>query len=212
MDVVPVIAVGGMYMIADRETGQWKFTNPPEHTNWSSAQNTTFKGQFKPLVKLTKWWRRINPTGKRPKGFVIEVLVAMHAPKNEPHWGEAFAKLLENIHAAHGTAAALGIKPFINDPAVPGNDILAKVTVAQWKDFIEKVRVYADVARRAQSEDDMEEATRLWRRVFGDRFKSTSNVARAATAGGFAAAPVAPAAYSFPDKPAAPTNQPRGFA
>ncbi len=58
----------------------------------------------------------------------------------------------------------------------------------------------------------MDEATRLWRRVFGDRFKLTSNVAKAATYGGFAvAAPVA-AGYTFPNAMAAPVNKPRGFA
>jgi len=211
MDVVPVIIAGGAFMIADRETGQWKLTNPPAHTTWSSAQNTAFDERFKPLIKLFKWWRRINPSGKRPKGFVLEMLVAQHGPKDQKHWGEAFAQLLENIYAAHGPTAGLGVKPFIGDPGVPGNDILAKVTVAQWKDFIEKVRVYAEIARRAQSTNDMEEATRLWRRVFGERFKSTSNLARATTASGFAVAPVAPANYTFPNQPAAPTR-PRDFA
>lgn len=99
---------------------------------------------------------------------------------------------------------------FIADPAAPENDILAKVTIAQWKDFIEKVRVHADYARRAQNETDMEEATRLWRKVFGDRFKATANPAKAANYSGYAAA-AAPAGYTFPDAMAAPTK-PRGFA
>jgi len=38
-----------------------------------------------PLVKLLKWWRRQNKTGKRPKGFVLEVLVSLHAPAGETH-------------------------------------------------------------------------------------------------------------------------------
>ena len=98
--------------------------------------------------------------------------------------------------------AAADQKPFIRDPAIPGNDILTKVTVAQWKDFIEKVRVHAEFARRAQREEDMEEATRLWRRVFGDRFKDTANVAKAATASGFAAARSPAPGYTFPNAPA----------
>ncbi len=211
MDVVPVIEVGGAFMIPDRETGRWKLTNPPAHTTWSSQQNTGFDGRFKPLVKLFKAWRRVNPSGKRPKGFVLEALVAEHAPKGEKHWGEAFTKLLESIYAAYSTSAALGLKPTIHDPGMLGNDILSKVTAAQWKEFIEKVRVYAEIARRAQSTDDMDEATRQWRRVFGDRFRSTSTLARAASAGGFAVAPAAPVGYTFPNQPAAP-NRPRGFA
>lgn len=210
MDIVPVFETWNGYMIADRDAGTWKFTNPPEHTRWSSERNTVFNGRFKKLVKLLKWWRREHPSGKRPKGFVLEVLVAMHAPNDETHYGEAFAQLLANIHGTYAQQAAMGQKPFIPDPAAPGNDILSKVTVAQWKDFIEKVRVHADYARRAQDEEDMEEATRLWRNVFGDRFKTTSNPAKATNYSSTAAA-VAPAGYTFPDAMAAPTK-PRGFA
>jgi hypothetical protein len=210
MDIVPVIVSGNGYKIADRDTGGWTFTNPPQHTKWSSDQNTAFSGRFKPLVKLLKWWRRENPTNRRPKGFVLEVLTALHAPKNEAHYGEAFAKLLENIHAAYAWMASTNQKPFIQDPAFPSNDILAKVTLNQWKEFLEKVRVYAEYARKAQNTDDAEEATRHWRRVFGDRFKSTANVAKAASYGGFATATAA-TGYTFPNAMAAP-SKPRGFA
>lgn len=122
------------------------------------------------------------------------------------------AQLLKNIYDAYGFLASLDQKPFIADPADQSNDILGKVTVAQWKDFIEKVRVYADIARRAQDAGDMEEATRQWRRVFGERFKVTANVAKAASYGGFAAAAPVAAGYTFPNAMAAPANKPRGFA
>lgn len=212
MDIVPVCETAGGYMIPDRDLDTWKFTNPPAHTEWSAEQNKTFDGRFKPLVKMLKWWRRTNPTSsKKPKGFVLEILLAEHGPADETHFGEAFTKTLENIHAAYGINASIGIKPFIADPAVPTSDILEKVTVPQWKAFIEKVRVYAEIARKAQDTDDMEEATRQWRRVFGDRFKATANPAKAAAYGGLAAAAAPTAGYTFPPVPASP-NKPRGFA
>lgn len=210
MDIVPVFEDGDGYRIVDRESGEWQFTNPPEHNRWSADQNKRFDGRFKPLVKLHKWWRRENPTSRRPKGFVLEVLTGLHAPTNEAHYGEAFAQLLETIHDEYGFLASLDQKPFINDPAVPGNDILRKVTVPQWKDFIEKVRVHAGYARRAQDENDMEEATRLWRKVFGSRFKATANPAKAESLATFGTAAAVPG-YTFPNANAAPTK-PRGFA
>ncbi len=212
MDIVPVVSTWNGYMIPDRDTGTWKFTNPPVHTSWSAEQNQKFDGRFKPLVKLFKWWRRMNPSGRRPKGFVLEVLVSRHAPTAEAHYGEACAQLLTIIYSEYAWLATNNQKPFLADPADPSNDILGKVSVAQWKDFIEKVRVYADIARRAQDAEDMEEATRQWRRVFGDRFKFTANMAKAATYGGFAAATPVAAGYTFPDAMAAPANKPRGFA
>ena len=213
MDIVPVCETADGFMIPDRDVGTWKLTNPPVHTEWSAEQNQTLDGRFKPLVKMLKWWRRTNPTSSRkPKGFVLEMLLARHGPTDETHFGEAFTKTLENIHAAYGLDALMGLKPFIADPAVPFSDILEKVTLPQWKDFIEKVHVYAEIARKAQDTDDMEEATRQWRRVFGDRFKSTANPAKAAAYGGLAAAVAPTPGYTFPSVPASPPNKPRGFA
>jgi hypothetical protein len=210
IDVVPVVEWGDSYKLPDRDLGTWKATNPPAHNTWSSGQNTEFGGRFKPEVKLFKWWRRENKTGKRPKGFVLEVLVAKHATSDETHYGEAFAQMLENIYQVYGTMADLGQKPYLADPGLPGNDILSKVSITDWKAFIERVRVHAGYARRAQEETDIDEATRLWRKLFGDRFKATNAVAKAASLAGYAAA--APSSgYTFPNAPVAPTK-PRGFA
>ena len=211
MDVVPVVAAGAVYQLPDRDLGYWKATNPPGHNTWSRDKNTAFGGRFKRMVKLFKWWRRENKTGKRPKGFVLEVLVANHAPSDETHFGEAFAKMLESIYASYGTLADAGMKPYLDDPGLPGNNILSKVSITDWKNFMERVRVHAGYARRAQSKEDMEEATRLWRKLFGDRFKATENVAKAASLATYATVPATAGGYTFPDEPAAPTK-PRGFA
>lgn len=98
----------------------------------------------------------------------------------------------------------------LDDPGVPGSDILLKVSATDWKNFIERVRVHAGYARRAQQESDMEEATRLWRKLFGARFRATANAVRAESLSTYATAP-ASTGYVFPDANAAPTK-PRGFA
>lgn len=213
MDVVPVIKDSYGYLIPCREDGRWKPTNPPGHNTWSTGLNVAFSGRAKKLVKLMKWWRRENPTtSKRPKGFILEVLLGLHGPPAESHFGEAFTKTLEGIHAAYAMSASFDQKPVIHDPAMPSNDILAKVTVPQWKEFLEKVRVHAGYAQRAQAEEDMEEATRLWKKVFGERFPRTEARAKAVTASTFASA-TAPTGggYTFPNANATPTK-PRGFA
>lgn len=213
MDVVPVIEWGEQYKIPDRESGEWKLTDPPGHITWSRDRNSDFGGRLKPLVKLFKWWRRENNSGKRPKGFVLEVLTALHAPQNETHYGEAFAQMLDNIHKAYAFQAEMDIKPIIYDPSVAGSDILAKVSITQWKAFIAKVKTYADYARKAQSTDNMDDATWYWRKVFGSRFPATETekVAKASSLLEKAAATAGTSSYVFPDAMAAPTK-PRGFA
>jgi hypothetical protein len=213
IDVVPVIASGTIYQVPDRDLGEWKSTNPPGHNDWSRDQNEAFGGRFKPLVKLFKWWRRENKTGKRPKGFVLEVLVGLHAPREETHYGEAFAQMLQNIYDAYGALADAGLKPHIDDPGLSGNNIISKVSITDWRNFIERIRVHAGYARRAQDEDDMGEATRLWRKLFGDRFKETATPAKSESLASYASVPAAAAAssYVFPNVAAAP-NKPRDFA
>ncbi len=212
IDVVPVVRTSTGFELPDRDLGYWKSTNPPAHTIWSTEQNTRFSGRFKPLVKLFKWWRRENRTGKRPKGFVLEVLVGLHAPATETHYGEAFAQMLASIHAAYGSLAALGVKPVIGDPGLNNTgDILSKVSKTDWIAFMERVRVHAEFARRAQDTEDMDEATRLWQRLFGGRFKATANAPKAVSMSSTTVAPAAGAGYVFPNANAAPTK-PRGFA
>ncbi len=213
MDIVPVIEYGDIYKIADREISDWKATNPPGHNAWSSKQNTYFNQRFKPMVKLFKWWRSENKSGKRPKGFVLEMLVAIHAPKDEYHYGEAFATMLENIYDEYHDLSENDIKPFLSDPSLPENNILSKVSITDWKNFINRVGVHAGYARKAQNQDDdkMDEATRLWRKLFGARFKATTNKVNSNNLSDYSTAPTTSVAYSFPNAPAAP-KKPRGFA
>jgi hypothetical protein len=211
IDVVPVINADIGYKLPDRDLGSWKYTNPPAHTTWSSEQNQRFDGRFKPLVKLFKWWKRHSNTPKRPKGFVLEVLVAENAPVNISHYGEAFTQMLEGIYRKYGSLAAQGIKPIIYDPGLPGSDILSKVSISDWKAFIEKISIHAGYARQAQTDANVEYATELWRRLFGPRFKSTQASARASSLATYATAPTVANSYIFPDKPVT-AGKPRGFA
>jgi hypothetical protein len=56
----------------------------------------------------------------------------------------------------------------------------------------------------------MDEATRLWKKLFGERFRATANAAKAENLSTSASA-VSSSGYTFPNSPAAPIK-PRGFA
>jgi hypothetical protein len=78
--------------------------------------------------------------------------------------------------------------------------------------MLREIRVHSSYARSAQDADDMEEATRLWQKLFGDRFKPTAKSAAGERQMTDAIAPaVAITGYTFPNVSAAPTK-PRGFA
>ena len=211
MDVVPVIAPDGddgPFYIPDRKLEEWVETNPPRHTQWTTETNQAAEGRFKPLVKLMKWWRRENPTvSKRPKGFVIECITAECMAMDERHYGESFAKTLEGIVSTYGNWVLLEQVPRIEDPGVPGHSVTEGMTFAAFEGFYRKAEAHAKKARAALATDDSEEATKLWRAIFGDRFpqvKSTS-------ATGLLDKASAPRTAVFPDRPVKP-NRPAGFA
>ena len=207
MDVVPIIPDGTIYRIPDRKQEEWIKTNPPGHTTWTTETNTTAGGRFKPLVKLMKWWRRENPTvAKKPKGFVIECITAECMDYGETYYGELFVKTLEEIVEKYKIDFLLENVPNIPDPAVPGNFVTDGLTSDEFAGFYKKVSSYAELGRKALNETDPEEATKLWKKILGDRFPKTEG-----TNSKSLLAPAVTTQVTFPNEPAGP-KRPKGFA
>ncbi len=211
MDVVPLIDPNdtGEYHIADRLQRQWLRTNPPGHTAWTTRVNAATGNRFKPLVKLFKWWRRGNKTvAKRPKGFVLEVLAAENMSATESHYGELFVGMLESIVTRYAFDISISNVPALEDPSMPGNNILGGLSFAAFEGFYNKIKTHAVIGRAALNLDDQDKATEKWRVLFGERFpkppirKSSGLLDTAAVSSGLV----------FPDRPVRPVNKPKGFA
>jgi hypothetical protein len=212
MDVVPIIEDPwnpGRWLIADKSEERWIFTNPSGHTEWAVAINKKANGNFKPLVKLLKWWRRENlPYLRRPKGFIIETLVAELMDYKESSFEELFIKILERIKSDYEWTVLMGIVPTLEDPSVLGNNVFSRVKPEEFKRFYDQAVSHAALARRAQKEQDPDKALELWKKVFGDRFKmptakSNSLLQAVASTG---------AGLTFPNRAVGLPNKPPGFA
>lgn len=210
MDVVPIIAPNGMdgtLYIPDRKKEEWIETNPPKHTEWTTEVNMDSGGLFKPLVKLMKWWRRQNPTiSKKPKGFVIECIVAECMDKNERQYDELFVGTLEEIVEKYAFYIGFRIVPHIEDPGVPSNSVMNGITFDSFEGFYNKVKSHAEKGRDAINEADKEKRLKLWRDIFGPRFPTNES----ANSSSLLKNAVEPS-LSFPDRPIKP-NKPGGFA
>ena len=208
MDVVPIIPCGPMYLIPDRKQEEWLLTNPPGHTTWTTRINTFADGRFKPLVKLTKWWRRQNPTiAKKPKGFVIECITAECMNYLENYYGELFVQTLENIVSKYKFYICSNKVRNISDPGVPSNSVTDGITSDAFAGFYNKVKEHAELGRKALNETDVEKATELWQKIFGDRFPKTE----VSNSKSLLAAASTPSSLTFPDRSVEP-NKPKGFA
>ena len=170
-------------------------------------------GRFKPLVKLTKWWRRVHLSDlRRPKGFILECLVAKHMNYFEEKHEPLFVALLEAIRDAYALTVLLEKVPFVDDPGVPGNNVFSNVTFEEFKQFYDTVKAQAELARKAVNEEDEDKQLELWRKVFGSRFPANGKSRSAAA--GIAPSLLKPAVglgLTFPATPVLP-NKPAGFA
>lgn len=216
MDVVPIIDTGnGMYKIPDKVSNEWIVTNPPGHTTWCTEVNKNAGGRFKPLVKMLKWWRRENlPNLRRPKGFILETLVAKHMSYTETSYEELVLKLFVAIKDAYWMTVWSNSVPSLADPGVPGNNVFSHVTAEEFKTFYDKIKEHIDLIKAAQAEEDDAEALKKWRAVFGSCFPASGAIRTNKSADNFLreAAPVAAVALTFPSKPINLPNKPKGFA
>lgn len=209
MDVVPVIADGDAFLIPDVSLKKWITTNPPGHTQWTIDTNAKAEKRFKPLVKLFKWWRREHLSElKRPKGFILECLVAEHMSYTETSYETLFVELLEGIRDTYDWYVLYGLVPSLEDPAVPGNNVFSNVTADEFKQFYDKVKEHAGTARKAKNESDDAKALELWREVLGSRFPVAAGSKALASS---LLQPALGAGLTFPSKATFP-NKPNGFA
>ena len=210
MDVVPVIEDGDAYLIPDIELKDWLPTNPPAHTQWTVDVNRAAAGRFKPLVKLVKWWRRYHLSAmRRPKGFILECLVAKHMNYSQANYETLFVEVLEAVRDNYAIYVALSQVPFLEDPGVPSSNVFSNVTFDEFKTFYAKVKEHAALARKAKDEIDDDEALKQWRSILGQRFPAAAGASKA-----FASSllrPAVGAGLTFPATPVLP-NKHAGFA
>jgi hypothetical protein len=225
MDVVPIIANpnGDDYLIPDKDmndgAGEWIYTNPPGHTTWTTKVNEDNGGRFKPLVKLFKWWKRERLLDlKKPKGFILECLVAKHMRSEDIGYEELFITLMEKIRDTYSIYVALDMVPNLEDPAVPGNNVFSAVKPEEFKIFHAQVSEDAALAREAFEEDDTDKQLEIWRQIFGPAFPSSNASTAQKSESSSLLRSVVPAAgvarngLTFPNEPVKLPNKPAGFA
>jgi hypothetical protein len=212
IDIVPIIApdgIEGTLYLPDRNLKDWVETNPPKHTQWTTEVNEKTGGRFKPLVKLVKWWRRENDTGfRKPKGFVMECMVAYNMNSDETQYQELFVGTFEKMVSAYWLHVAAGIVPPIQDPAVASNSVTNGMEFEEFKTFYDKLEEHANLGRKAINESDDDKQLEMWRKIFGARFPKNGSSKSAESL--LASAVIAPR-VEFPNREIRP-RKPGEFA
>lgn len=213
MDVSPFLdrQISGLYRIGNRHTGEWYYTDPVEHTDWSARVNKAVGGRFNPMVKLGKWSRREFPTlYKHPKSIALEALIAKHMNANLTHYGELTYELYRSIVDAYAVHRVIGSCPHLDDPAIDGGNLLSGVSGEAFAAFYDKAKYFRDQALKGLEAEDQDVATKHWRRIFGSRFPGPVTKQANSSIGLRPAAAISPLA--FPTTASRPPNRPEDFA
>lgn len=177
VDVVPVIEDEDddqLYYVGDRDTGMWSITDPKGHKAWSTQINKDNSNEYKPLVKIFKWWRRTNcpENQKYPKGITLEKIVADNLGDSSLSTEDFLIGTMQNIISAYKEDFVdQNSKPIIDDPSekIEGNDLLSGYTVDDFSAFIKKLDEHANLLNSEGT------ANSTWRKILGTQFPSDSN-------------------------------------
>lgn len=181
LDVVPVLAVGGLeapLKIPDRPLEIWIDTHPKGHLHSATTLNRASNGRYIPLVKLVQAWYRYQLRDRCgisrpvPKGFVLEVLVAQYQDADAPSYAEAFVGFLDKLWAACGSDLLAGRFPPVPDPGLAGAPLRLSITPAEARQFGEVVAAALVAARIALADADPGSSAAAWRALFGPLFPS----------------------------------------
>src|SRR5690606_28992472 len=116
------------------------------------------------VVKALKWWKKLNPIPKYPKGYPLEHFVGLNCPDGIESIAEGVTRTLENIVEGYPE------KPFLKDHGVPEHDVFKRISDEEYKEFYDLVTKAAVMARKALDSTDKVESIELWRELFGSKF------------------------------------------
>lgn len=208
-------------VLAKAETPQWKLeplyipnidqncwdpTHPLAQFKWTWEKNRSTSSHYVNIVKVIKWWRRINPRlTVPPKGYPLEHLIGQCCPNGIGSVAEGVTLTFEAIVSRYGAWADQNLVPNLQDHGVPSHNVLARVQPSDFATFMGEVRAAAVTARVALDAPTNKASADKWRELLGTKFPesktSESGLLKTESASGL----------SFPDKPISP-NKPGGFA
>jgi predicted nucleotidyltransferase len=196
------------YRIGNRNSGEWYKTDPEEHTIWSADQNKRFSGRLNPMTRMVKWARRHNKTVSRhPKSFALEAFVANNMSETETHYGQLFHDWCQTFLDTYDSHRMLGSCPVIEDPAVPGGNLLSGVTNDEFCAYFDKIKQHRDDSVKALNAKTEDKACEYWRRIFGERFPKPKQTSSTTKRSAISISPM-----SFTNVEASPTERPAKFA
>lgn len=176
LDVVPSVPFSrrdGPVWIPDRDAQQWVATHPKGQIAFGVEKNSLTDGRYKPLVKIFKYWRDRLPTETaRAKSYILESLVAEGLLSPPQSYGGGVVDIFNSIYSSYFPYLNLNTVPKISDPGYPSVNVAKRWKLNEFSAFIREVDSALKISIAALNSKDKDQSVKLWRKLFGEKFKS----------------------------------------
>lgn len=193
VDVVPVLYEGAAndcgYLVR-KHTGDRVLTSIPMHLEFIRTRKNTYGDDFKQLIRLVKWWKRMElqqDAEFRFKSFMIELLWAHLADhgavlNDYPEAMEEFFTFIvkgglskriafTDYYSASELPSPTRAAIEILDPVNPKNNVAVKYEVADCQRIIEAAHRALDALGEARYATTNGDELDCWQQVLGQSFK-----------------------------------------
>lgn len=178
VDVVPFIERSeGSYYITNRNEGDeglYEQTDPLAYNEWLDMQSKITKGNLIKAIRLMKWLRDYKVTFTC-RSVILNILLAervnnVHLVQDANYYSDVPTTLVHLLEDLVEYLEPHATMPLIADPACPGVDYNHRWDEAQYLNFRSKIEFYAQCARAAYDEADLNQSIKLWQDLFGTGF------------------------------------------
>lgn len=197
MDIVGAVAKEGIdqpLWVPDRQKKDWIQSDPLGYGKSLSVANNDHGKKLVPLIKLMKGWRDVHMVTRRPKSYLLEVIVYWsvvdgHVVLPGKSTAENVCDLFEHLAAKWEELMDEGDGvPRVKDPQL-GFVLSTGWQRSHFETFMRRVREAAAAARKAVDAETDEDASGHWAKVFGDLWPTEEEVKEEARAAVPAARP-----------------------
>ena len=185
LDLVAAISPDGLsrpLRVPDRPRGEWIQSDPLGYGERLSRLNEAHGLKVVPLMKLMKAWRDEQMPTRKPKSYVLEVML-VHAIEAE----ELVLAGRGYSACVHGAFDALDRRyrnlfesgkesPRVPDPQIPSNLISKGWERSHFETFMRRIGEARAAAEQADEASTEQDAIDAWKRVFGSRWPALTNV------------------------------------
>lgn len=191
LDIVPAIAKNGLdrpLLVPDRPQALWIRSDPLGYAERLTKVNQENGGKLIPLIKLVKVWRDEHMVYRRPKSYVLEVIL-LYAVEDgglvlcdrsrAENVRDAFVYVAEKYADLMDSGSEA---PRIRDPQITDTFITRGWSREHFETFMRRIREACRAAERAVAAEDEGAASEEWKKVFGTRWPSEDEVKEAARA------------------------------